>query len=162
MRYMMKQKMFSIGDDYKIKDADGNEKFFVDGKAFSIGSKLSFQDMEGKELAYISQKLLALKKTFHIYRDGELFADVVKDWTFFKDNFTIDVPGPNDYKVKGDFIDHEYEFVRDGETVAEVSKKFFSIRDTYGIDIVDGEDDITILSTAVVIDQICHEIPDSD
>jgi len=154
---MMKQKLMSFGDDYTIKDDKGNDLFFVDGKAFSIGSKLSFQDMEGNELAHISQKLLALKKTFRIYRNDELFAEVTKDWTFFKDNFSIDVPGPNDYKVKGDFIDHEYEFIRGGDTVASVSKRFFSLRDTYGIDVVDGEDDITILSTAVVIDQICHE-----
>lgn len=157
MRYMMKQKLMSFGDDYTIQDDEGNDLFFVDGKAFSIGSKLSFQDMDGNELAYISQKLLALKKTFRIYRNDEMFAEVSKDWTFFKDNFTIDVPGPNDYEVKGDFIDHEYEFIRSGKTVATVSKRFFSIRDTYGIDIVEGEDDITILSTAVVIDQICHE-----
>jgi len=157
MRYMMKQKLMSFGDDYTIKDDAGNDLFFVDGKAFSIGSKLSFKDMEGDELAYISQKLLALKKTFRLYRNDEMFAEVVKDWTFFKDNFTIDVPGPNDYKVKGDFIDHEYEFIRGGRTVATVSKRFFSLRDTYGIDVVDGEDDLTILCTAVVIDQICHE-----
>ncbi len=162
MRYKMRQKLMSFGDDYKIEDEDGNDVYFVDGKAFSIGSKLSFQDMDGNELAYISQKLLALKKTFRIYRNDEMFAEVVKDWTIFKDQFSIDVPGPNDYEVKGDFIDHEYEFIRGDETVATVSKKYFSFADTYGIDIVDGEDDITILSTAVVIDQICHEPDDHD
>ncbi len=40
--------------------------------------------------------------------------------------------------------------------VAQVSKRFFSWSDTYGIDIADGEDDITILATAVVIDLVCH------
>ena len=162
MRYMLKQKLLSFGDDYKIKDEDGNDVFFVDGKALSINSKLSFQDMKGNELAFISQKILSLKKTFRIYRNDEIFAEVVKDWTFFKDNFTVDVPGPNDYEVKGDFIDHEYEFIRDGEAVASVSKKYFSLSDAYGIDILTGEDDITILSTAVVIDQICHENELSD
>jgi len=35
-----------------------------------------------------------------------------------------------------------------------VSKEYFSFKDTYGIDIVQGEDDITILATAVVIDLV--------
>ena len=45
-------------------------------------------------------------------------------------------------------------FIRSGREVAHVSKAFFSWSDTYGIDIVDGEDDITILATAVVIDLV--------
>ncbi len=36
MRYVMKQKMFSFGNDFAIKDGDGREVFYVDGKALSI------------------------------------------------------------------------------------------------------------------------------
>ncbi|MDB6108639.1 MAG: hypothetical protein JWR69_389, partial [Pedosphaera sp.] len=32
MRYVMKQKLFSWGDDFAIKDEAGPDKFFVDGK----------------------------------------------------------------------------------------------------------------------------------
>ena len=116
MRYMVKQKVWSFGDDFAIKDADGNDVFYVDGKAFSLGDKLSF-----------------------------------------KDNFTVDVPGPNDYKVTGNFWDSEYAFERQGRNVARVSKAYFSWSDTYGIDIDEGEDDVTILATAVVIDLVCHD-----
>ena len=78
MRYMVKQKVWCFGDDFAIKDADGNDVFYVDGKAFSLGDKLSFKDTAGNELAYISQKLLSLKKTYEIYTGGQLFANVVK------------------------------------------------------------------------------------
>ena len=59
MRYVLKQKFWSWGDDFRIQDADGKDVFFVDGRAFSWGDKLSFQDMEKNELAFIRQKLLA-------------------------------------------------------------------------------------------------------
>lgn len=150
----MKQKLWSMGDDFTIKDAAGNDVFFVDGKVFSLGHKLSFQDMSGRELAYIAQRLLSFKTTYEIYRDGNLFAEVVKNFTFFKDNYTVDIPGPNDYEVQGDFWDYEYEFLRGGRTVARVSKAFFAWADTYGVEIADGEDDITILATTVVIDLV--------
>ena len=156
MRYLMKEKFWGFGDDFAIQDANGNDIFFVDGKAFTLGDKLSFQDMAGNELAFISQKLLSLKKRYDIYRNGELFAEVLKEWSFFKDKFTVDVPGPNDYSVTGSFWDHEYAFERQGRTVARVSKQYFNWTDTYGVDIIDGEDDITILATAVVIDLVCH------
>jgi uncharacterized protein YxjI len=154
MRYVMKQKLWSFGDDFTINDDTGRGIFFVDGKALSFGHKLSFQDMSGSELAFIAEKLLSFKKTYEIYRDGNLFAHVVKDFTFFKDQYTVDIPGPNDYEVKGDFWDYEYTFCRSGREVAQVSKTFFAWADTYGVDIVAGEYDVTILATTVVIDLV--------
>jgi hypothetical protein len=59
MRYIMRQHLFSWGDDFTIKTEDGRNVFFVDGKAFSLGNQLSFQDMQGNELAFIRQKLLS-------------------------------------------------------------------------------------------------------
>jgi uncharacterized protein YxjI len=154
MRYVMKQKVWSLGDDYTIRDAEGNDVFLVDGKVFSLGHKLSFQDMEARELAFISQKLLSFRPTYELYRNDALFATVQKDFTFFRDHFTVDVPGPNDYEVSGNFMDYEYVFRRQASEVAVVSKRFLAFSDTYGVDIVDGEDDITILATAVVIDLV--------
>lgn len=43
MRYVMKQKLFSFGEDFYIRDADGKDVFFVDGKPFSFGDQLSFR-----------------------------------------------------------------------------------------------------------------------
>ena len=40
--------------------------------------------------------------------------------------------------------------------MAQVSKRWFSWTDTYGVDIGDGEDDVLILASAVVIDMVCH------
>jgi uncharacterized protein YxjI len=59
MIYVMKQKLFSGGDDFVVKDETGQHRFFIDGKAFSSGNQLSLQDMSGTQLAYISQKLLS-------------------------------------------------------------------------------------------------------
>jgi uncharacterized protein YxjI len=157
MRYLMKQKIWSMGNDFAIKDEGGNDAFLVDGRALSFGDKLSFQDLSGNELAFIAQRTLSFKKTYEVHRTGSLFATVTKELSLFRDQFTVDVPGPNDYEVNGDFLDHEYSFNRSGQTVAHVSKRFFSWSDTYGIDIVHGEDDITILATAVVIDLVCHD-----
>jgi len=70
MRYLMKQKIFAWGDDFTIKDENGNDAFLVDGRAFSLGDKLSFQDTSGNELAFIAQKLLSWGPTYEISRGG--------------------------------------------------------------------------------------------
>lgn len=158
MRYVMKQKLFSWGDDFLIKDAAGRDVFFVDGRAFSLGKKLSFRDLNGNELAFIRQKLLSWGPTYEITRGSELLAVVKKQlFTLFRCKFTVDVPGPDDLEAQGSFMDMEYRLERGGRTVAEVSKRWFSWSDTYGVDIADGEDDVLILASTVVIDMICHD-----
>ena len=47
-RYQIREKIFSIGDAFKIKDENGDEVFAVRSKFFSIGDKLTFEDMSGK------------------------------------------------------------------------------------------------------------------
>ena len=153
----MRQKFWSWGDDYKIRDAAGNDVFFVDGKVFSWGDKLSFQDMQGRELAFIRQKLLHWGPTYHIEKAGQVVAEVRKHlFTFFRCRFTVDVPGPDDLEATGSLLDREYTFSRHGRVVAEVSKRWFTMTDTYGIEIADGEDDVVILASAVIIDLACH------
>jgi uncharacterized protein YxjI len=157
MRYVMRQKFFALGDDFHIKDEAGRDVYVVDGRAFSIGDKLSFQDTAGNELAFIKQRVLSWKKTYEIHRGGERAAVVQKElFSFLHHRFTVDVPGPDDLEAEGDFLDHEYEFRRGGRAVAVVSKRWFSLTDTYGVDVADGEDDVLVLASAVVIDLVCH------
>ena len=161
MRYVMRQKMLSFGDDFQIRDEAGREAYFVDGKAFSIGNKLSLRDMRGNELAFIRQKLMSWGPTYEISRDGETLAVVKKKlFSLFHHRFSVDVPGPDDLEAEGNFLDHEYTFRRGDRVVATVSKRWFSWTDTYGIDIAEGEDEVLILASAVVVDMACH--PDDD
>lgn len=158
MRYVLKQKLLSWGDDFRIQTDAGVDAFYVDGKVFSLRNKLIFEDLNGVELAVIQKKILSWGPTYEIYRAGQLAAVVKKHlFTFFRCKFTVDVPGPDDLEAQGNFLDYEYTFQRGAQEVAQVSKRWFSWTDTYGVDIASGEDDVLLLASAVVIDQICHE-----
>jgi uncharacterized protein YxjI len=158
MRYAMRQKIFCLGDQFAIADADGRDRFLVKEKLISLGRQLVFTDLAGQELACIRQRLMCWCPTYEIYREGRLAAVVEKGvLPFFSCRFTIDVPGPNDLEANGDLPDWEYSFERAGRPVAQVSKQLLNWSDTYGIDIADGEDDVLILASAVVIDLVCHD-----
>jgi len=157
MRYLMRQRILSWGDDFSIKDADGSEAYYIDGKVFSFGNKLSIRDRDGVELARINQKLLSFGPQYEIISGGETIAVVKKHlFTPFRARFTVDVPGPDDLEAKGDFLDHEYVFERSGTVVARVSKKWFSLADTYAVDIESGQNEVLVLAAAVVIDLVSH------
>ena len=157
MRYELKQRLLSWGDDFYIKDALGRDRYFVDGKVFSVGDQLSFQDLNRHELAFIKQKVFSWGPAYEISRGGDLVAVVKKElFAFFHHRFTVDVPGPNDLEAEGNFTDHDYVFRRNGNVVATVSKEWFTFADTYGIEIDDDEDQVLLLASAVVVDQACH------
>ncbi|MCW8875505.1 MAG: LURP-one-related family protein [Kangiellaceae bacterium] len=157
MIYRIKEKFWGFGDTFIITDDRGNDRCIVKGAAFSWGDKLSFQDTRGNELAYISQKLMSFKPRYRIYRGGNLFAEVTKEFSWFSKKFKLDVPGPNDYCIDGSFWKHDYTFNRDEGCVARVSKDFWGWTDSYGVEINDGEDDISILCACIVIDQILED-----
>lgn len=158
MRYVLKQQFFSWGADFMIQDAEGNDAFIVDGAGFSIGAQLSFKDLAGNELLFIKQRMLSWGPTYEIYKGDQLLSVVSKElFTLFSCSFTVDVPGPDDLQAEGDFLDLEYEMSRGGRKVATVSKHFFSLSDTYGVDIAEGEDDVLILASVVVIDMACQQ-----
>ena len=156
-RYYMKQKIWTLGEKFIIKDEFSRPVFYVAGKPFSFGDKLKFFDREGNELAYIKQKVLSLKNLYKIYMNDRLTAKVKKRIRFFRDKFVVDVIGKDDYIVRGNFYNYRYTFTRNGRQVAVVSKKLFSFSDRYRVEIVPGEDDVVILAVAVVIDMINHK-----
>ena len=160
MRYQMRQKVWSMTDNFVVKDESDAEAFHIKQKMFSIGNKLTFADADGNVLAAIHQKVMSWGPTYEIERDGAVAATVKKKLLSFRDRFDIELAGGGSLAVTGSLSDHEYAIERDGNTIAMVSMKWFSWSDTYGIDIATGEDPVLVLAIAVVIDMVCH--PDSD
>jgi len=88
MRYVMRQKLFSLADSFQIKDESGNDTFVVAGRIFSFGHQLSFQDLAGNELVTIKQQLLSWGPTYEISKGGQPIATVKKElFNFFKRNY---------------------------------------------------------------------------
>ena len=159
MRYFIREKLFSLGDDFWIEDDTGRQVYLVDGRAFTLfREKLVLKDADGNELGFLREKLVSLRKAYEIHRGGRHVATVRKDlFNFLRCRFTVDVPGPDDYEAQGSFLDHEYRFTRGDRTVATVSKKWLSLRDTCAVDIADGEGEVLILASAGAIGQLCHD-----
>jgi len=154
-QYRMREKMFSIGDDFWIETGDGERAFKVDGKALRIRDTLVLEDPSGSELYTIQEKKLRVRDTMEIEQGGRTVATVKKALvTPLRDRYSIEVEGGDDLEAKGNVVDHEFKINRDGDQVAEVSKRWFRVRDTYGIEIAPGQDEALILAVTVCIDQM--------
>ena len=156
VRYKMREKMVSIGDDFWIENDQGEKAFKVDGKALRIRKTLKFLDPQGNLLCQIQERKVRIKDSMEIEGpDGKRLALIQKAMiTPLRDRFSIKVEDCPDMDVQGNIVDHEYTIEADGHKVAEISKKWFRMRDTYGVEIEPGQNDVLILAATVAIDQM--------
>lgn len=151
--YVIRERLFSIGDDFDVLDEHGNKAFHVDGKVLSVRNKVIVEDPSGAEVASVHRHLVAMRPTYQITIGGEKAAEVRKKlFTPFREKFTIDVPGPDDLEMQGDLLDHEYVIERGGDEVAAVSKRWLTIRDTYAVQIGPDVDPLLILCSVLALD----------
>jgi len=153
-RFLMREKLLSIGDDYWIENDQGERAYKVNGKALRVRKTFVLEDTSGGEVARIQERKLSIRDKIAIERGGDTAATVHKALVGIRDRFAIDVEHGPDMKAHGNVVDHEYEIERDGDTVATVSKKWFRVRESYGVDIAAGEDAALILSITVAIDSL--------
>jgi uncharacterized protein YxjI len=154
-RYTMREKLFSIGDDFWIENDAGEKAFKVDGKAFRIRDTFVLESPSGEELFTIQEKKLSIRDKMEVEHDGKTVATIKKALvTPLRDRYSIEVEDGPDLEAKGNIVEHEYEFKRDSDKVAEVSKRWFRMRDTYGIEIAPDQNDALILACTVCIDQM--------
>ena len=155
-RYTMREKLFSVGDDFWIETDGGERVFKVDGKALRIRQTFVLEDRSGAEQFRIQERKLTVRDKMEIERDGQTAATVKKALIGIRDRYAIEVAGGEDLHAKGNFVDHEFEIERDGDKVAEISKRWLRIRDAYGIEIAPGENDALLLAVTVCIDQMAR------
>ena len=156
MRYIIREKLLTFGQDSIIKDEKGRPVFDVDGKALSLLNTLDIRDMEKNKVATIKQKLPSITPTYEIRLEGQESAEISKKLISpFIDRFTVDIPGPDDLHIKESLLSgHEYTISTKDQVVATVSKGWFKEPESYGVDIAPGQDDVLILSCVLVLDLI--------
>ena len=151
--YVIRERMFRLGEDSDITDEAGQPVLQVDGKVLSLHNRLVLRDPAGRELGQVHRKLVALRPTYEITIDGNNVAEVRRHlFTPFGERFTIDVPGPSDMEISGDLLSHEFTIERDGKTVATISKRWLSMTASYAVDVAPGEDDVLILASVLALD----------
>jgi uncharacterized protein YxjI len=160
-RYAVREKLFSIGDDFWITDDRGDRVFLVDGKALSLRQTFELKDASGQILAAVHKKLIAIRDTMEIEHDGQVVATVRKALISpLHHRSVIDLADGSQLEAVGNIFDKEFDIQAGGQPIAHISRAWFRIRDTYGVDIAPGQNDALILAIAVCLDRIHHDEAD--
>jgi uncharacterized protein YxjI len=157
-RYQMRERLISIGDDYNIENEHGQRAFHIDGKALRLRHTLKFQDAQGRDIYTIQERVLRVRDSMAIDRDGQKVAEVNKALiTPLRDRLTVNIEHGTDMTVQGNILDHEYEITQGSRMpIATVSKRWFRVRDSYGVEVMPGQDDALLLAITACIDAMMH------
>ncbi|MBA4384049.1 MAG: hypothetical protein C0410_04880, partial [Anaerolinea sp.] len=101
-----------------------------------IKDTMEIEDMEGKHIALVQKALI----------------------TPFRDRWVVKIRSGPDLTVQGNILDHEYSIKEGLRRVAEISKKWFKLSDVYGVEIDPDQEDVLILTVAIAIDMMVHDI----
>lgn len=151
MKLYIKQKVFSIGAKFSVKDEAGNDRYFVEGEILTLGRKLHIYDINNNEVAFVRQKLLTFMPKFTVEVGGEEVAEIVKQLTLFKPKYYVDGLG---WDVDGDLFSHDYVITSGNEEIVSIHRAWMSWGDTYELDISDDTDEITALAVVLAIDTV--------
>ncbi len=149
MKLYIKQKVFTWGDQFTVKDERGEDRYYVEGEIFSFGKKLHIYNMAGREVAFIKQEVWKFMPQYTVFCDGREVATIRKEFTFLFPRYVIDGLG---WEIDGSFMAHDYEITEAGKTIVSINKEWMTWGDTYELTITDPRQEILALAVVLTID----------
>ncbi len=149
MKLYIKEKVFSWGDKFTVKDEYGCEKYVVEGEVFSWGKKLHVWDLSGREVAFIKQEVWSFMPRFYVFCGDRQVAEIKKEFAFLFSKYSIEGLG---WEIEGKFMAHDFEICKNGQRIVTITKEWMTWGDSYELDIADPQDEIVALAVVLTID----------
>ena len=149
MKLYIKEKVFSWGDKFTVKDAYGEDKYIVEGEVFTFGKKLHVYDRSGREVAFIKQEVWSFLPRYYVFCGDRQIAEIKKEFTFLFPKYTIEGLG---WEIDGSFMAHDYQITKRDRKIVTISKEWMTWGDSYELDIADPADELVALAVVIAID----------
>lgn len=152
MRYLVRDRIFAIGDDYWIDDEHGRHAFLADGKAMRLRDTLEIKDPEGRVLITLRRRMFGLRDAMTIERDGGTLATVrSKRMSLLRNHYRVTLSSDGTVlDVSGRILDREFAVEYEGDLLARISRRWLTLRDTFGVDVVREDADAALLIAVAV------------
>ena len=136
MKYIIKNKIVSLGSSSTVKDEAGNDLFFVKGRIISPTRYKTVCNLDKEPLYKIRNKFfhILLPKVFLMDASGKRLLTIKKKSFFsFRQNFIVVPEEGSDLNitVQGDYIGRHYDILDNGVPVAHVRRNFNIVKDSF-------------------------------
>ncbi len=157
MKYHIRQRAWTLREEFIVRDQGGNPAFKITGKFFHIGDNLSLVDLSSRtEVAHIKQQMLHITPHYEIYRNGAAWANLhEKLLHLFGERFKISLQNGEVYHIDGNIFNWDFTVTNEhGDLMAQIGQRFSLLRDYYAVDIAQGVDEPFMIALAITIEMI--------
>ena len=145
----IKQKLFSLGEKFTIKNQQEEDMYYVEGSFMQIPKTFSIMDTKRNEVALITKKVFSFLPKFFVEVNGQEVLTIRKEFSFFKPRYTIEAA---DIEVEGNWWDMDFQILQRGTMVGRVNKQWFTWGDSYKVQVLEEEAETIIISIVIAID----------
>ncbi|MFD7032052.1 LURP-one-related/scramblase family protein [Streptomyces sp. NPDC059917] len=151
MKYLVRDKVLAIGDDYWVEDEAGRHAYLVDGKALRVRDTLELKDPDGRILITLREKMFSFRDAMTLERDGEQLAVIRKKrLSLLRNHYRVTLSEGTVLDVSGRILDREFKVEYEGELLSLISRQWYRVRETYAVDVIREEADAALLLAVAV------------
>lgn len=157
MKFHVKERAWTLREEFIVRDQDGQPVFKVKGKFFHIGDNLRLIDLAShEEVAHIKQKMLHITPHYEIYQDGESWASLhEKLLHLFGEHFKITLDNGEVLHIEGNIWNWDFTVSNErGDLLAEISKRISLFEDSYAVEIAQGVSVPLMIALDIAIEMI--------
>lgn len=148
MKLYIKQKVFSLGERFYVKDEAENDVYYVEGSFFRIPKKFEIFTLDDKLVVTIERQMFRLQTHYNITTYDETVT-IKRNFTFLRKRFQV---LEKNWSVQGDFLAHNYDITSGLETIMHIQKHWFTWGDSYELNINKSENALLALAIVIVVD----------
>lgn len=150
----VKQKLWSLKEKFTVTNVEQQDLYFVEGSFLKIPKSYTIRTLNGKEIAVITKKIITFLPKFEVDILGQPPVIIQKDFTFFKDKYSILSEG---IEVRGDWWDLSFEVYKDHQLIGSVESRLFTWADTYEIQVQNEQFEHLMVALTVAIDCVKND-----
>lgn len=156
MKLLIKQRFFTLTDNYHVYDEFGEIRYDVESAFLSLGHRIHVYDRAtGCEVGAIRQKLFTLTPEFEIVVDGQVMGTIRKKFTLFLPRYQVDY---KNWEVDGDLMGWDYRVTCNGSEIMTITKEVLNWTDTYSLNFFNPANEIPGLLLVLAIDAVnCNQ-----
>lgn len=152
MKLLIKQRAFTLTDNYYVYDETGDIRYEVEDEFLSLGHQIHVYDRRsGREVGSIHQKFFTFTPEFEIIVNGQPRGRIRKEFTLFVPRYFVDYKG---WEVDGDLLGWNYRVTYAGQEVLSIYKEAFNWTDTYAMHYHDPANELPGLLLVIAIDAV--------
>jgi uncharacterized protein YxjI len=157
MRFHIKERAWTLREEFIVRDQGGQPVFKVQGKFFHIGDNLRIIDLySNAEVAHIKQHIIAITPHYEIYQNGAHWASLHENLLhLFGERFKITLADGEIYHIQGNIWNWDFA-VSDsqGNLLAQISKRISLFRDSYAVEVAQNVNVPLMIALAICIEMI--------